>query len=109
LGKPKRRPRVLGLEDDAARVCLCCQVRRFGFASGSPSESSNPTLSANSSAISETYEAGTLFIPQNPVVSRGFGGGPWRTRTGDCGYQPWKAAQSVFVSVAALIGSDSVS
>lgn len=36
LANPNRRPRVLGLEDGAARVCLCCQVRRFGFARDSP-------------------------------------------------------------------------
>ena len=36
LVDPNRRPRVPGLEDAAVGTCLCCQVRRFGFASDSP-------------------------------------------------------------------------
>jgi hypothetical protein len=43
------------------------------------------------------------------VSSRGFGRGPWRRRTGDCGFGAWKTPQSVFVSVAKLDGSDSPS
>jgi hypothetical protein len=46
--------------------------------------------------------------PQSPAVSRGFGGAPRRTRTGDCRFRSWKAPQSVFVSVAKLAGSESL-
>ena len=38
IAYPNRRLRVPGLEDAAARVCLCCQVGRFGFAADSPTE-----------------------------------------------------------------------
>ena len=34
--QPDRRPRVWGQGDAAVRVCLCCQVGRFGFAFDSP-------------------------------------------------------------------------
>jgi hypothetical protein len=49
------------------------------------------------------------LAPKNPVVSRGFGRGPWRSRTGDCGFRARKTPQPVFVSVAKLAGSDSLS
>jgi hypothetical protein len=36
LLNPNQRLRVSGLEGAAVGVCLCCQVRRFGFATDSP-------------------------------------------------------------------------
>ncbi len=39
LAYPNRRLRVAGLEVAAARVFLCCQVGRFGFAPDSPQRS----------------------------------------------------------------------
>jgi len=44
LAKPNRRRRVPGLEGAAVGVCLRCQVGRFGFASGSPTQGSNSSL-----------------------------------------------------------------
>ena len=42
LWKPKRRRRVVGLEDAPASVRLCCQVGRFGFALDSPQRRLRP-------------------------------------------------------------------
>ena len=45
------------------------------------------------------FDAGKVMAPQNPVCSRGFGRGPWRTRTRDCGFRSWPPPP-VFFSVA---------
>jgi hypothetical protein len=70
---PNRRLRVPSPKEAAARVFLCCQFWRFGFAPDSPrsTESSNSTLSAIQSAdaeISRLLPATALEIPAHSRV-----------------------------------------
>jgi hypothetical protein len=53
--------------------------------------------------------AGTRVDPETQWFPRGFGRLAWRSRTGDRGLRAWKTPRSVFVSVAKLGGSDSLS
>ncbi len=75
LAHPNRRRRVRGLEGAAARVFLCWQVGRFGFAPDSPwrTESSNSTCSATQSAAAETSRPHPGTAREIPAIARGFG------------------------------------
>ena len=107
---PNRRLRVRGLECAVARVFLCCQVGRFGFAFHSPrsTESSSSTCSATQSAVAKTLHPHLARARMIAAVSRGLAEATFRIRTRDRKFEIGREQLGAFVSVAELGGPDSL-
>ncbi len=94
---PNRRLRVPSPKEAAARVFLCCQVGRFGFALDSPHRRPGLSrailrvrilLAPPFSLLLQRLPARTPAQPEKSPRFRGvLAVEPWCIRTGDCGFR----------------------